>query len=315
MSEAKELCDRLTATLDRVVVGMDELKRGLAVALVARGHVLVEGAPGLGKTLLAKTFARALGGSFQRIQGTADLMPADITGQNVYAGAAQGFVFRPGPVFADVLLADEINRAGPKTQSALLEAMAERHVTIDRERRALPDGFVVVATQNPQDFEGTYPLPESQLDRFMLCLRVGHPGRDEEREILARYGARLADGDAAVAGVEAVPPGLVAAARAAAERVHVAPELADYALDVARATREHPAVALGVSTRGALMLLRAARVAAALRGGEYAVPDDVRALVPPLLGHRVLVTPEAALEERTALAVLDDVLARVPVPR
>jgi MoxR-like ATPase len=315
MTATRELGERLDAAFDAAVVGLGPLRTGLCVALVARGHALVEGPPGLGKTLLARTFARAIGGTFQRVQGTADLMPADLTGQTWFDATRQAFQFRRGPVFADVLLVDELNRAGPKTQSALLEAMAERHVTIDRERHALPAGFLVIATQNPQDFEGTYPLPESQLDRFMLCLQVGYPSADEERAILARYG-EAAPVDAAAGPVaEPLPAALLEAAREECARLHVAPELSAYVLELVRATREHPALQIGASTRAALALLHAARAACGLRGGEYVAPDDVQAVVRAALVHRIACRPEAALDGRTPRDVLDEIVGRVAVPR
>jgi MoxR-like ATPase len=315
MNDAQSLYAHLDQALDGTVVGLAGVRRLLAVALIARGHVLLEGAPGLGKTLLARTFAGAIGGHFQRVQGTADLMPSDLTGQNVFDQRSAEFHFRPGPLFADVLLADEINRASPKTQSALLEAMAERHVTIDRVRHALPADFLVIATQNPHEFEGTYPLPESQLDRFMFALSLGHPDRHTERQILERYAAGVGAESATPAAVAALPATVLAGARAAARSVHVAPALDDYALDVVRATREHPAVALGVSSRGLLALVHAARALAAVDGASYVSPDHVKELGPSVLAHRLALRPEATLEGRTAADVVSDVLDRVAVPR
>jgi MoxR-like ATPase len=315
MTDAQALHEHLDAALGREVVGLEHVRRLLTVALLTRGHVLIEGAPGLGKTLLARTFARALGGEFQRIQGTADLMPSDLTGQNVFDQRSAQFSFRPGPLFADVVLADEINRAGPKTQSALLEAMAERQVTVDRVRHALPKEFLVIATQNPHEFEGTYPLPESQLDRFMFSIAVSHPDRDAERDVLRRYDSRFDDAHDADVLVAPVPDGLIAAARAEAGAIHVADSLHDYALDIVRATREHPSVALGVSTRGLLALVRAARGSGAVRGAQYVTPDDVKELAVAVLAHRLVLRPEASLEGRSNVSVLEDVLARTPVPR
>ncbi|HKZ73796.1 MAG TPA: AAA family ATPase, partial [Steroidobacteraceae bacterium] len=228
----RELEGALSRELARVVVGAESVVGALAIALIARGHVLVQGVPGLGKTLLAKTLARALGGEFKRIQGTPDLMPSDIIGVHIFDEAKRCFVFRPGPVFADVVLVDEINRAGPKTQSALLEAMEERQISADGELHRLPPDFLVLATQNPREFEGTYPLPESQLDRFMLRVDLGYPGRDAEAEILARYGARLEAAHALPADLTAIDRGLLAAARTEVERVHVADALSGYVLDL-----------------------------------------------------------------------------------
>jgi MoxR-like ATPase len=309
-----ELESFLARELGRVVIGADASIRALLIALVARGHVLIQSVPGLGKTLLAKTLARVLGGQFRRIQGTPDLMPSDIIGVHVYDEAKRDFVFRPGPLFADVVLMDEINRAGPKTQSALLEAMEERQVSLEREVFALPEDFLVLATQNPREFEGTYPLPESQLDRFMLRIDIDYPERAAEAEVLARYGARLA--------AAPLPPELgtidrelLAAARAEAERIHVADALNGYVLDLVRASREHPHVALGLSTRGALALVKAARIAAGLRGGDFVTPDDVKEVAVWVMSHRIALTPEAALEGVSDVDVVRGLIDTTPVPR
>jgi MoxR-like ATPase len=325
---------RLQDALGRAVIGLEPVIRALAVAIVARGHILLQGPPGLGKTLLSKTLASALGGAFKRVQGTADLMPSDITGVHIFDTAKNEFVFHPGPIFADVLLVDEINRAGPKTQSALLEAMEERHVTIDRHHYALPADFLVIATQNPREFEGTYPLPESQLDRFMLRLEITYPSRRDEESILDRYGAvappagavppdraespdRTASGAAetsASAGV-AETSGALAAARADADALHVAPELVGYVLDLVKASRENSHISVGISTRGALAMLRAARIAAALRGASFVAPDDVKDIFPWVVPHRLVLAPEAQLEGLTEQAISRRLLDQVPVPR
>src|SRR3982751_2837611 len=260
--------------LARVIVGAEEIIRALCIALIARGHVLVQGPPGLGKTLLSKTLARVLGGEFKRVQGTADLMPSDIVGTHVFDSSKNEFVFRRGPLFADVLLVDEINRTGPKTQSALLEAMEERQVSSERDQYSLPEDFLVLATQNPRDFEGTYPLPESQLDRFMLRIDMNYPERAAEAQILARYGTDLGAREPIPADIGQLDRNLLHQARAAASALHVSEALSNYVLDLARATREHPRVALGLSTRGALALLRAARVHAGLRSAEFVAPGD-----------------------------------------
>jgi MoxR-like ATPase len=304
---------RLTTELGRVVVGAEGSIRALVIALVARGHVLVQGVPGLGKTLLAKTLAHTLGGEFKRIQGTPDLMPSDIIGVHVFDEAKRDFVFRPGPLFADVVLVDEINRAGPKTQSALLEAMEERQASVDREVFRLPADFLVLATQNPREFEGTYPLPESQLDRFMLRIDVEYPERAAEAEILGRYGGRLSGTQ--VEGVAAVERALLTAARSEAEQLHVSEALTGYVLDLVRASREHSRVSLGLSTRGALALMKAARVAAGLRGADFVSPDDVKDVAPWVMPHRLVLTPEAALEGAKDLEVVRSLLADTPVPR
>jgi MoxR-like ATPase len=271
--------------------------------------------PGLGKTLLAKTLARTLGGDFKRIQGTADLMPGDIIGVHVFDEAARVFVFRPGPLFADVVLVDEINRAGPKTQSALLEAMEERQVSLERAALPLPPDFLVLATQNPREFEGTYPLPESQLDRFMLRIDIGYPPRAAEAEVLVRYGGVLVSAAGAAMQVAPLADGLLGAARADVEQVHVTEALGAYILDLAQASRRHPRLTLGLSTRGALALHRAARITAAMRGAEFVTPDDVKEVGAQVMAHRLVLTPEAALEGITDLDVVATLLAETPVPR
>jgi MoxR-like ATPase len=305
----------LAQQLGRVVIGTETTVDALLIALVARGHILVQGVPGLGKTLLAKALARALGGEFKRIQGTADLMPSDIIGVHVFDEAARSFVFRPGPLFADVVLVDEINRAGPKTQSALLEAMEERQVSAERAVWELPADFLVLATQNPREFEGTFPLPESQLDRFMLRIDLGYPEREAEGEIMSRYGGVLGAAQSALHSVTSIDRGLLAAARAEAEGLHVAPSLSAYVLDLAWATREHPRLSLGLSTRGALSLIRAARVAAGLRGADFVTPDDVKQVAPWIIAHRMVLTPEAALEGGTDAEIVSELLTMTPVPR
>ena len=311
----QQLESALARELGRVVVGADASIRALLIALVARGHVLVQGVPGLGKTLLAKTLARALGGEFKRIQGTSDLMPSDITGIHVFDESRSDFVFRPGPLFADVVLVDEINRAGPKTQSALLEAMEERQVSVERAVLPLPANFLVLATQNPREFEGTYPLPESQLDRFMLRIDVTYPGRKAETEILSRYGGVLSAAPGTLEQVEVVAPSLLEAARAEAEGIHVADSLMAYVLDIAAASREHPRLSLGLSTRGALALIKAARITAGFRGGDFVTPDDVKEAATWVIAHRLVLTPEAALEGLTDVDVTRGLLAETPVPR
>jgi MoxR-like ATPase len=311
----RQLEELLTLELGRVVIGARSSARALTIALVARGHVLVQGVPGLGKTLLAKALACALGGEFKRIQGTADLMPSDIIGVHVFDEAQRTFVFRPGPVFADVVLVDEINRAGPKTQSALLEAMEERQVSVERSAWQLPADFLVIATQNPHEFEGTYPLPESQLDRFMLRIDMDYPAREAEAEILARYGGVLVAAHSALAEVTVLGRALIGAARAEVEQIHVAEPLIAYVLDLARASREHARLTLGLSTRGALALLRAARIAAGLRGADFVTPDDVKEIAVSVMAHRLVLAPEAALEGVSDLDVVRALLAETAVPR
>jgi MoxR-like ATPase len=316
MSTSIEQLESLLAQeLARVVIGTDVSLQALMIALVARGHVLVQGIPGLGKTLLAKTLARALGGEFKRIQGTADLMPSDITGVSVFDELTKAFNFRPGPLFADVVLVDEINRTGPKTQSALLEAMEERQVSVERSTFDLPPDFLLIATQNPREFEGTYPLPESQLDRFMLRLDMQYPERTAEAEILARYGGMGTAAQAALASVKAIDRALLGAARADVEAVHVSDALSAYVLDLARTSRGHARLQLGLSTRGALALLKAARILAALRAGEFVTPDDVKRAAVWVMPHRLVLTPEATLEGLTDLETVQNILAETPVPR
>jgi MoxR-like ATPase len=311
----QQLRQSLALELGHVVVGLEAPTDALVIALVARGHVLIQGVPGLGKTLFAKALARALGGQFQRIQGTADLMPGDIIGTHVYDEMNRSFSFRAGPLFADVVLVDEINRAGPKTQSALLEAMEERQVSVERAVMPLPPDFVVLATQNPREFEGTFPLPESQLDRFMLRIDLDYPVREAEAAILARYGGVLGGAHGALEAVAPLARGLLEAARAQADAIHVSEALSGYVLDVAHATRTHPRLALGLSTRGAVVLLKAARVCAGLRGGEFVTPDDVKQVAPWVLTHRLLLTPEASLEGASDVQLLQSILGAVPVPR
>ena len=314
-SAIQEVESLLRRELGRVVVGADMSTRALIIALIARGHVLVQGVPGLGKTLLAKTLARTLGGEFKRIQGTPDLMPSDIIGVHVFDEAQRGFVFRPGPLFADVVLVDEINRAGPKTQSALLEAMEERQVSVEREVFSLPADFLVLATQNPREFEGTYPLPESQLDRFMLRIDVGYPDRASETEILSRYGGMLTAVQTTLESVGTLDSSLLGLARDEADRIRVSDALAGYVLDIARASREHTRLTLGLSTRGALSLLKAARITAGLRGSDFVAPDDVKEAAAWVMAHRLVLTPEAALEGLTDVEVVRSLLADTVVPR
>jgi MoxR-like ATPase len=316
-SPLEEFEQALQRALGATVIGMEDVIRSLTIAIIARGHVLVQGAPGLGKTLLSKSLAAVLGGSFKRVQGTADLMPSDIIGVPVFDNTRNEFVFRPGPLFADVLLFDEINRASPKTQSALLEAMEERQVSVERRQYRLPANFLVIATQNPREFEGTYPLPESQLDRFMLQIDLPYPSREHELQVMQRYGGLVAE-DATATG--RLPAAIdiaqwLPAARARADAIHVAPELIAYVLDIAKASREHPQLNLGLSTRGALALLRAARIGAALRGSDFATPDDVKAVAPRVVVHRLMLSSEAILEGTTELSVLRRLLDQVPVPR
>jgi MoxR-like ATPase len=313
MSMALEgLEQRLQESLGVAVIGLKPIIGALTIAVIARGHVLLQGPPGLGKTLLSKSLAAALGGTFRRVQGTADLMPSDIIGIHIFDTAKREFEFRPGPLFAEVLLVDEINRASPKTQSALLEAMEERQVTVERQTYALPPQFLVIATQNPGDFEGTYPLPESQLDRFMLRIDMTYPDRTDEQAILEQYAALSGPPPAASL---AVSQEMLERARAEVDEVHVAPELLGYVLDLAQASRQHAHLTLGLSTRGALAALRAARIAAALRGASFVSPDDVKRVLPTVISHRMVLAPEAMLEGITTQAIVQRLLEQTPVPR
>jgi MoxR-like ATPase len=314
-SSIQDLESRLVRELSRVVVGAESSIRALVIALVARGHVLVQGVPGLGKTLLAKTLARVLGGEFKRIQATPDLMPSDIIGVHVFDESQRSFVFRPGPLFADVLLVDEINRTGPKTQSALLEAMEERQVSIERSVFALPQDFLVLATQNPREFEGTYPLPESQLDRFMLRIDIDYPQRAAEAEVLNRYGGRLAADRADGAELAKLERSALDNARVEAEKIHVSEALTGYVLDLARASREHARLSLGLSTRGALALIKAARISAGLRGSDFVSPDDVKDVAVWVMAHRLSLTPEATLEGASDIEIVRALLNDTAVPR
>ena len=313
---AREALRALRLEVGKAVVGQDAAVTGLVIALLCRGHVLLEGVPGVAKTLLVRTLAAALSMDTKRVQFTPDLMPGDVTGSLVYDARSAEFSFRRGPVFTHLLLADEINRTPPKTQAALLEAMEERQVSVDGEPRLLPDPFVVVATQNPVEYEGTYPLPEAQLDRFLLKLTMPLPPRDDEVQVLTRHAEGFDPRDLAAAGVRPVAGvAELAAGRAAVRGVTLAPEVVGYVVDLARATRDSPSLQLGVSPRGATALMSAARAWAWLSGRDYVTPDDVKALARPALRHRVELRPEAELEGVTPDAVLEGVLAAVPVPR
>jgi MoxR-like ATPase len=313
---ARDALQALRQEVGKAVVGQDAAVTGLVIALLCRGHVLLEGVPGVAKTLLVRSLAAALSLDSTRVQFTPDLMPGDITGSLVYDARSSEFTFRAGPVFTNLLLADEINRTPPKTQAALLESMEERQVSVDGRPRPLPDPFVVVATQNPVEYEGTYPLPEAQLDRFLLKLTMPLPPREDEVRVLTRHADGFDPRDLAAAGIHPVA-GLddLAAGRAAVRTVVIAPEVVGYVVDLARATRESPSLQLGVSPRGATALMSAARAWAWLSGRDYVSPDDVKALARPALRHRVELRPEAELEGVTPDAVLEGVLAAVPVPR
>lgn len=300
----------------KVVVGQEGTLSGIVAALLVRGHVLLEGVPGVAKTLIVKTVAAALGLDFKRVQFTPDLMPSDVTGQSILDQRDGTFRFREGPVFTNLLLADEINRTPPKTQAALLEAMEERQVSVEGAARRLPEPFVVIATQNPVEYEGTYPLPEAQLDRFLFKLLVGYPTFEQETVVLTRHHQGLDPHDVVAAGVRAVAgPGDLAAARAEVDAMVVEPPVLSYIVALCRATRETPSALLGASPRGAAALLHASKAWAWLAGRPFVSPDEVKAVAKPVLRHRLLLRPELELEGTTTDGVLDALLASVPAPR
>ena len=316
MSPPRDAVVAVRDEVAKVVVGQDGVVSGLLAALLVHGHVLLEGVPGVAKTLLVKTLAAALALEFRRVQFTPDLMPSDITGQVILDASSGQFRFRPGPVFTNLLLADEINRTPPKTQAALLEAMEERQVSVEGRTNPLPEPFLVVATQNPVEYEGTYPLPEAQLDRFLFKLVVPYPTAEQEAVILGRHDEGLDPHDVAGAGVRPVADaGALRAARDEIRSTRVEDPVRRYIVDVARATRDAPSVTLGVSPRGAAMLLHAAKAWAWMAGRDFVTPDEVKAMVKPVFRHRLQLRPEVELEGVTPDNVLDGLLASVPVPR
>jgi MoxR-like ATPase len=310
-----QLIAHARAELGKVIAGQTGAVEEVLIAILCQGHALLEGVPGIAKTLTVKALGRLLGLGFQRVQATPDLMPADILGTTILRQGSDQFTFHAGPVFTDLLLVDEINRMPPRTQAALLECMEERQVTSDGVRRPLPAWFTVFATQNPVDFEGTYPLPEAQLDRFLLKIRMAYPSLEEELQILERHHAGSGAGLLEDVSIAAIPSGLLEAARAEVRAIRIEPELYTYILAVARHTREWPTLTLGASPRAALSLMRVAQAAAAFDGRDFLVPDDVKRAVQPVLRHRIILKPEAELEGFDADRVLSDVLAAVPVPR
>jgi MoxR-like ATPase len=308
--DIKASADRIVENVTKVIVGKDEVIELCLVALVCEGHVLLEDVPGIGKTTLAKAIARSVGCTFRRIQFTPDLLPSDVTGILYFNQKTQDFEFRPGPIMSQVVLADEINRATPRTQSALLEAMQERQVTVDIDTMPLPRPFMVLATQNPIELEGTFPLPEAQVDRFLMRLALGYPSREDENAILLRYERQDP--------LETLEPVVQASDLMAMQKqvmtVLVEESVREYMVEVVRATRDHAAVELGVSPRGTLALYRTAQALAALRGRTFVIPDDVKYLAPPVLTHRIIISPQTRLRGRKPEEVVAEIVDTVPVP-
>ncbi len=306
----QSFAQKIVKNVGRVVIGKDNITELALISLLCEGHILFEDVPGIGKTTLAKTLARSLGCTFARIQFTPDLLPSDVTGIFWYNQKTQSFEFRPGPLMGQVVLADEINRATPRTQSALLEAMQERQITVDRETFALPRPFMVLATQNPIELEGTFPLPEAQIDRFLIKTSLGYPTADEEDQLLQRY----AHQDQLIELEAVVDADDILAMQQLVRQVRVEDVVRGYMVQVVRSTREHPAVDLGVSPRGALALYRTAQAYAAIRGRDYVLPDDVKAMTPYVLTHRIHISPQTRLRGRTPAEVIAEVINEVEVP-
>ena len=313
---AAALADAVKAEVHKAVVGQDDALDLLLVCLLCNGHVLVEGVPGTAKTMLARCFAATLALHFGRIQFTPDLMPGDVLGTNLFNFADNRFTLTKGPIFTEILLADEINRTPPKTQAALLQAMQERMVTIDGTDHPLNEGFMVVATQNPVEQQGTYPLPEAQLDRFLFKLVVDYPERDQERRMVRQHGHRTTLGAPADFGIApVVAADALPAARRFVETIRLTDDLIDYVLDLVRATREHPGLSYGASPRAANMLASASRALAAVCGRDYVIPDDVKTLAAPLLRHRLVLSPAAEIEGRDADRIVAEVVQQTPSPK
>jgi MoxR-like ATPase len=310
MKEVQDFTEMVTHNIERVIVGKHDVVELAVINLLCRGHLLIDDVPGVGKTMLARSLAISLGCSFSRIQFTPDMLPSDVTGVSVYNQATQKFEFRPGPVMSEIVLADEINRATPKTQSALLEAMQERQVTVDGITHPLSPLFMVIATENPIEYEGTFRLPEAQLDRFLMRIRLGYPDRDDEVNVmdLQQFQHPIDDLEAVVSFEE------VLQAQDAIRAVYIAPSVKHYIVDLVRNTREHPDVYLGASPRGSLGLYRAVQARAVLQGRDFVIPDDVKALATPVLGHRLILAPGAHLRDLDDTRVLSEVLQRIVVP-
>jgi MoxR-like ATPase len=304
------LCKKIIDNVSRVIVGKRDTIELLVVALLGDGHVLLEDVPGLGKTLMAKSLARSTGGSFKRVQFTPDLLPADITGFNVYNQKTAKFAFQPGPVLTNVLLADEINRTIPRTQASLLESMEERQVTVDGQTFPLPHPFFVMATQNPIELEGTFPLPEAQLDRFLLKIHIGYPERNEEVSILERF-----QQESPLLDLDAVAnPTQIADLQEMRKKIRISRPVREYIADIVRATRHNESIRYGASPRGSLGLMRTGQALALLRGRDYVLPDDIKYLARPVLAHRLILTEEERLRGGTTERFLEEVMAQIPVP-
>ncbi len=315
LQSTHQLIAHARTELGRVIAGQELVIEEVLIAILCQGHALLEGVPGIAKTIIVKALGKLIGLGFQRVQATPDLMPADILGTTILRPGSESFTFHAGPVFTDLLLVDEINRMPPRTQAALLECMEESQVTTDGQRRPLPKWFTVFATQNPVDFEGTYPLPEAQLDRFLLKIRVNYPSAAEELIILERHHAGSGFGLLEDIQFNTIPESLLEAARAEVRAIRIEPELYNYILALTRRTREWPTLTLGASPRAAISVMRVAQAAAAFEGRDYIVPDDVKRAFVPVLRHRVILKPEAELEGFDPDRVLTDVIAATPVPR
>jgi len=310
MIDLKQFGERVVGNLEHVIVGKSQALELVVIGLLCQGHVLIEDVPGVGKTMLARSLAKSLDCTFNRIQFTPDMLPSDVTGVSIYNQQSKDFEFRAGPIMGQIVLADEVNRATPKTQAALLEAMEERQITVDGVTHPLPDPFMVLATQNPIEYEGTFPLPEAQLDRFLLRVRMGYPSAGEEVRILGGHQLRHP--------IETLGPVVktkeLLSAIAAIRKIHVSPIIQKYIVDLVGRTRQNTDVYLGASPRGSLSLFRASQARAALDGRDYVLPDDIKALAVPVLGHRIIVSPAARLRELSADRIVQEVVYNVPVP-
>lgn len=310
MSPVQDTANRVIANIEQVIVGKRTAVELIVLGLLCQGHILVEDVPGVGKTVLSKSLARSVGCVFQRIQFTPDMLPSDVTGVSVFNQKTATFEFRPGPIFAQIVLVDEINRATPKTQSALLECMEERQVTVDGATYPMAEPFMVLATQNPIEYEGTFPLPEAQLDRFMLRIQIGYPGKEEEIAVLDRQQFR----HPVTVLEQVISADELRTAQEAIKSVYVDRHVKEYIVELVRQTRQHPDVYLGASTRGALALYRLGQARAALLGRDYVLPDDVKVLANPALAHRIIVGPAARIKDVEPSAIVQDILDRLPVP-